>query len=209
MLAGAALLGWTALEWAWHLVSSHALAFGLAASMLVLLAIGAAILAARAAHREQVRRAELERNIAVTDAMSGPAFEQYVARLMRRSGFRRVQVCGGSGDRGADVIAYTGDGRRVVVQCKRYTGAVGDPHLQRFNGTVWSIHHADVALFVTTGRPTAKARELAEMVGIILVDRHALAIWAADAIPPIPGWPRPRPVAVAGTHDLPLTPETP
>jgi hypothetical protein len=29
MRAGAALLGWIALEWAWHLVSSHAVAFGL------------------------------------------------------------------------------------------------------------------------------------------------------------------------------------
>ncbi|GIE85369.1 restriction endonuclease [Actinoplanes regularis] len=118
-----------------------------------------------------------EREVAVTDGMSGDQFEHFTARLMRASGFRRVEVVGGSGDMGADVFAYTPDGRRVVVQCKRFAGNLGSPHVQRFAGTARDIHGADVALLVTTGRPTAQAREVALRCRITLIDRPALAEW--------------------------------
>jgi restriction system protein len=122
--------------------------------------------------------------LSVDDADRVALTEPDVARLMSRDGLRRVQVCGGSGDLGADVTAYTEDGRKVVVQCKRYAGSVGDPHVQKFNGTARQIHGADVALLVTTGRPTVKARQLAQRCGIVLVDRDALAAWATDRILP-------------------------
>jgi restriction system protein len=41
-----------------------------------------------------------------------------------------------------------------------------------------------VALLVTTGRPTVKARQLAQRCGIVLVDRDTLAAWATDRILP-------------------------
>ncbi len=129
--------------------------------------------------------AEHERNVAVTDHMSGPEFERYVARLMRASGYRGVTVSGGSGDMGADVIGRSPCGRRVVVQCKRYAGNLGSPHVQRFAGTARDIHRADVALLVTTGRPTAQAREVALRCRITLVDRPALARWVSTQVLPL------------------------
>lgn len=123
------------------------------------------------------RLAAHEREVAVTDGMSGDQFEHFTARLMRASGFRAVQVVGGSGDMGADVVARTPDGRRVVVQCKRFAGNLGSPHVQRFAGTARDIHGAEVALLVTTGRPTAQAREVASRCRITLIDRPALAQW--------------------------------
>ncbi|WP_420814689.1 restriction endonuclease [Kineococcus siccus] len=46
------------------------------------------------------------------------AFEQLVARLLRRDGWREVTVSGGAGDLGADVTArHPGDGSLLVVQC--------------------------------------------------------------------------------------------
>lgn len=132
------------------------------------------------------RLAEHERSISVTDAMSGPEFEQFVARLMRATGCRGVRVSGGSGDMGADVTARAPDGRRLVVQCKRYTGPLGSPHVQRFAGTARDIHGADVALLVTTGRPTRQAREVARRCRITLVDRSGLARWVTTGVPPLP-----------------------
>ncbi|WP_328851276.1 restriction endonuclease [Micromonospora globbae] len=126
--------------------------------------------------------AEHERNVAVTDHMSGPEFEQFVARLMRASGYRNVTVCGGAGDMGADVIGQSPCSRRVVVQCKRYKGNLGSPHVQRFAGTARDIHRADVALLVTTGRPTVQAREVALRCRIMLVDRPALAQWVSTQV---------------------------
>lgn len=137
--------------------------------------------------KEAHRLADFERDIAVTDGMTGPQFERYVARLMRAGGCRRVQVCGGAGDLGADVIGYAPDGRRLVVQCKRYKGSLGSPDVQRFAGTARDIHGADIALLVTTGRPSGPAREVARRCRITLVDRAALARWASTGVPPVDG----------------------
>src|SRR5690349_4376442 len=126
-----------------------------------------------------------ERDVAVTDHMSGPDFERYVARLLRDSGCRGVRVSGGAGDMGADVTARTSDGRRLVVQCKRYTGNLSSPDVQRFAGTARDIHGADVALLVTTGRPTAQALQVARRCRIMLVDRPALARWVATGVSPV------------------------
>lgn len=120
------------------------------------------------------------------DAMTGPQFEQYVAGLMRRTGFRSVQVTGRTADLGADITATSADGRRVVVQCKRYAGSVGSPHVQRLNGTAWTIHRAEVTMLVTTGRLTAHAFDLAGRCGITVVDRAGLASWIASNRPPLP-----------------------
>jgi restriction system protein len=145
-----------------------------------LILVGLAVVAAagfwlRAAGRR--RLAAHEREVAITDGMTGDQFEHFTARLMRASGFHEVRVVGGSGDLGADVVGRTPDGRRVVVQCKRFAGNLGSPHVQRFAGTAREIHGAEVALLVTTGRPTAQARDVALRCRITLVDRPALARW--------------------------------
>ncbi|MEU0830663.1 restriction endonuclease [Streptomyces sp. NPDC005969] len=58
--------------------------------------------------------------MASIDAMNWREFEQHIAGLLRRDDCTDVQVHGGSGDRGADITAYTADGRRLVVQCKNF-----------------------------------------------------------------------------------------
>jgi restriction system protein len=168
---------------AWLYASAHPFAVGAGAAAGAAAASGAGWLVLR-------RRRRRFRAIAGTDRMSGPQFERYVADLMRRSGFRAVHVTGRAADLGADIIASTADGRRVVVQCKRYAGSVGSPHVQRLNGTAWTIHGAEVTMLVTTGRLTANARELAGRCGIVLVDRDALAAWASSQRPPLPAAPR-------------------
>jgi restriction system protein len=182
-LAGAAvLLGPRAARY----LHAHAGTIVLVGVLLLLALAGIGVLSVQRSHDRAQAQAARDRDLAHADTMTGPEFEQYVARLMRRTGFREVRVSGGAGDLGADIVAQAPDGRRVVVQCKRYGGAVGDPHIQKFNGTVRAIHNADVALFVTTGRPTARAYHLAERCGITLVDRAALGGWAADGVVPLP-----------------------
>ncbi|BCY07196.1 hypothetical protein L3i22_022840 [Actinoplanes sp. L3-i22] len=155
----------------------QARAHPLAATLIALGLTAAAALATWLWAAERRRIAAHEREVAVTDGMTGEQFEHFTARLMRASGFRGVRVVGGSGDMGADVFACTRDGRRVVVQCKRFAGNLGSPHVQRFAGTAREIHGADVALLVTTGRPTAQAREVALRCRITLIDRAGLATW--------------------------------
>lgn len=58
-----------------------------------------------------------------TTKKKGDLFEQYCARLLELNNFRNVQVVGGSGDLGADIIAWKGN-RKFVIQCKCYQGSV-------------------------------------------------------------------------------------
>lgn len=158
--------------------------------LLALVAGGGAWLYRRFTGARQLR--DWERDIAITDQMTGSQFEHYVARLMRASGCRGVRVQGGAGDMGADVTGTAPDGRRIVVQCKRHKNNLTSPHVQRFAGTVWDIHGADVALLVTTTSVTAPAWDVARRCRITLVDRAALARWAGTQVPPIDQWPVPR-----------------
>ncbi|MFP8959870.1 restriction endonuclease [Streptomyces nanhaiensis] len=142
------------------------------------------------------------------DAMEAEEFEQAVAALCERDGCRDVEVVGGAGDLGADVVATAPDGRRVVVQCKRYsdTNKVGSQDVQRFGGTCYTVHEAQVAAVVTTGDFTAPAAEYAQRCGILCFDRHALAAWS-DGTGPAP-WEAVRegadePPAGAGRHGGP------
>ncbi|MFF8596915.1 restriction endonuclease [Streptomyces sp. NPDC015220] len=119
------------------------------------------------------------------DALGPDEFEQAVAALCERDGCSAVEVAGGAGDLGADVLAVAPDGRRVVVQCKRYcaTNRVGSEELQRFGGTCYTVHEADVAVFVTTSDFTAPAVEYAEQCGIVCVDGQALRAWSDGTAP--------------------------
>ncbi|MFY1702447.1 MULTISPECIES: restriction endonuclease [Micromonospora] len=158
--------------------------------LLLLIVAGAvAVLRARAGRRAQRRAEQLERDraIGVTDGMTGSEFEHWFARLMEASGFRDVQVRGGAGDRGADVVAKTPDGRRVVVQCKRQSlhNRVGSAAIQRFAGTCRDIHGGQLCMIVTNGFFTAgDGVRLAQQLDILLIDRRALEAWAWTRVPP-------------------------
>ncbi|MCW3816962.1 restriction endonuclease [Micromonospora sp. DR5-3] len=150
-------------------------------------AVVVALFVSRERRRQRAVHAERDRLIAVTDAMSGAEFEQWFARLLIVSGFRQVRVCGGSGDRGADVTAIAPDGRRVVVQCKRQSAGnrVGSAAIQRFAGTCREIHHGELCMIVTNGFFTnGDGVHLARRLDITLVDRSSLELWAWTGRPP-------------------------
>ncbi|MEU0304252.1 restriction endonuclease [Streptomyces sp. NPDC006175] len=120
------------------------------------------------------------------EAMDPYDFEEAVAALCRRDGCLDAEVVGGAGDLGADVVGTTPDGRRLVVQCKRYTSdnKVGSQDLQRFGGTCYAVHGAEAAVVVTTGEFTDPALEYAERCGIVCVGLDGLTAWSEGAAPP-------------------------
>ncbi|WP_326702649.1 restriction endonuclease [Streptomyces cyaneofuscatus] len=114
------------------------------------------------------------------------AFEEAVAELCRRDGCADAEVVGGAGDLGADVMATTPDGRRLVVQCKRYgpENRAGSQDLQRFGGTCYAVHDADIALVVSTGGFTEPALDYAEQCAILCYGPEELAAWSEGGAPP-------------------------
>lgn len=166
-------------------VVQHA-ALSIAIGVMVLVVLG---LALRFALKRRARRLAEQRRlgsfVASTDGMSGPQFEQLVARLMHRDGFTHVRIPGGAGDLGADVMARRPTGQTIVIQCKRYAQhrSVGSPDMQRFLGTCFHEHGADEAWFVTTSRFSKAAHDLGTRRGVQLVDRDRLATWMAAQQP--------------------------
>lgn len=119
-------------------------------------------------------------------ALDADGFEDAIAALCERDGCSDVRVVGGAGDLGADVIATAPDGRRLVVQCKCYgaTTKVGSQDLQRFGGTCYAVHEAEIAVCVTTSEYTGPALDYAEQCGILCLDGEELAAWSDGSGPP-------------------------
>ncbi|MEU5307864.1 restriction endonuclease [Streptomyces sp. NPDC021562] len=119
--------------------------------------------------------------MAAMDAMNGRTFERHVAKLLIRDGCTNVVVQGGHGDRGVDIIGITADGRRLVVQCKRFAPYLNitSPDVQKFIGAAKVLYSADVALYVATCPFTPEALSIAGEAGITAVHRGVLEEWGA------------------------------
>jgi restriction system protein len=161
---------------------------------LVSLGAAAAIGSWRLRRYQQARAAQAEAaqlyalratEIASYHTMTAAEFEEALGFLCSRDGCTQVQVVGRSGDLGADIIAVTPTGLRLVIQAKRYRlgNRVSGPDLQRFGGTCFTIHGAGVAAVVTTSDFTSQARAYAQHAGIRLFDEQALAGWASRTGP--------------------------
>ncbi|MFF4256324.1 restriction endonuclease [Streptomyces sp. NPDC001663] len=139
-------------------------------------------------HHERLQRLEGVRDdrpaigvMAAMDAMNGRAFERHIAKLLMRDGCTNVVVQGGHGDRGVDIIGLTADGRRLVVQCKRFAPYLNitSPDVQKFIGSAKVLYSAEVALYVATCPFTAEALSIAAEAGITAVHRGMLEQWSA------------------------------
>ncbi|MER7351091.1 restriction endonuclease [Streptomyces aurantiacus] len=186
IVAALAIAVWTAGNWAtvWPVL----------VTILAIVVVGGAGWGLLRAHRlavgrdrqwraqEEARAREL--SMTEVDALSWQDFEHYVADLCRRDGCRDVVVSGRSGDLGADVVGYLADGRKLVVQVKKYAPerSVSSQDMQKFVGTARLEHGADVALFVTTCRAFTKAAlGLAVRQDIVALHRDLLGSWVKGA----------------------------
>jgi restriction system protein len=110
--------------------------------------------------------------------MKPDAFERLAQRLLRESGFVKVEVSGKSGDGGIDgsgVLRMNLISFQVLFQCKRYKGSVASEVVRNFRGAMQG--RADKGLIITTGTFTAEARREATRDGapaIDLIDGEAL-----------------------------------
>ncbi|WP_170505723.1 DEAD/DEAH box helicase family protein [Ruegeria arenilitoris] len=88
--------------------------------------------------------------------LNGPwqAFERDVARALVYSGYSDVRIVGGSGDKGADILAVKG-GQSWVVQCKHTTSASPQKDAVRQVVDAGEYYKADRLLVATSRRPGA------------------------------------------------------
>ncbi len=117
-------------------------------------------------------------------AIPPSGFERLCQRLLRESGFTKVEVTGRSGDGGIDgigVLRISLLSFQVFFQCKRYKGSVGAEEVRSFRGAM--VGRTDKGLLITTGTYTSGAKKEATRDGapvIDLIDGDQLCILLKD-----------------------------
>jgi restriction system protein len=107
----------------------------------------------------------------VIGTISPEAFERLAQRLLRESGFTKVEVTGKSGDGGINgigVLRMNLVSFQVLFQCKRWKGSVGSSVVRDFRGAM--VGRADKGLIITTSTFTADARREATRDGAPAID---------------------------------------
>lgn len=117
---------------------------------------------------------ELARRFEAVGSMSGTQFEVFVADLFRAMG-HRVQVSGGVGDQGVDIVVNPGS-RRIAVQCKNHVRPVGNKPVQEVYAG--ARHHRCVeAWVVAPAGYTRGAIDLANSTHVSLYDADSVHEW--------------------------------
>lgn len=109
--------------------------------------------------------------LSVVQTMSPSSFEKLCQRVLRESGFTRVEITGRSGDGGIDgigVLRIALLSFHVFFQCKRYRGSVGAGAIRDFRGAM--VGRTDKGLFITTGSFTPEAKREATRDGAPVLD---------------------------------------
>ncbi len=134
---------------------------------------------------------------AFSDDMSPAEFEGFCAEELRQAGWI-ARVTLQSRDQGVDVVADK-DNVRVVLQCKLYTGPVGNKAVQE--AAAGRAHEkADYGAVVTNNRYTSAAEQLAATNGVLLL--HYRDLRNLDAMLPPTVTNRAPPILVARREPL-------
>ena len=109
------------------------------------------------------------------NTLSGIEFENLCQHLIENMGFS-VETTKASGDGGIDLIAYNKQpilSGKYIIQCKRYSGSVGEPIIRDLYGVITS-ERANKGILITTGYFTKSAVIFAEDKQIELIDGNEL-----------------------------------
>ncbi|MGA3185758.1 MAG: restriction endonuclease [Bryobacteraceae bacterium] len=110
-------------------------------------------------------------NFALFNAMNGHEFEDLIEQLLSRMGLKIEGRCAAA-DGGIDMVATQGDaivGGKFIIQCKRFSGSVGNSVIRDLFGVVHS-EAANKGILITNSTFTKEARRFAEGKPIELVD---------------------------------------
>jgi restriction system protein len=109
--------------------------------------------------------------IDVLQGITADGFERLCQRILRESGFLKVEVTGRSGDGGIDgvgVLRIALLSFQVYFQCKKWKGNVRAKDIRDFRGAM--VGRTDKGLFLTTGSYTPDAQKEATRDGAPAID---------------------------------------
>jgi len=112
------------------------------------------------------------------DHMDGFQFEHFCKELLSTNGFKEIRVTSASKDYGADIVAMKDD-IRYVIQCKRYSGNVGEDSVREVYSSK-KVYDAEIAVVLTNSHFTNAACILAKHNHVHLWDREQLVKMISD-----------------------------
>jgi HJR/Mrr/RecB family endonuclease len=108
---------------------------------------------------------------AKSGTMSGREFEHFMADLFRTAGYK-VDVVGGTGDQGVDLLLKEGR-KRIAVQCKKYGKPVGNAAVSAVYAG--AKHYGGKRAWVVAPEGFTKgAIDLAKSTGVRLIGRKGI-----------------------------------
>ena len=111
--------------------------------------------------------------------LDGYEFEELVASIMKKKGFKNVRVTKRSGDEGKDILMEDSEGILVVVECKN-NKSVGRPVIQKLQGAMAHEQRKNQGksvkgIVVTSGSFSKSASSYVEEInGVRLIDGRGL-----------------------------------
>lgn len=138
----------------------------IAAGVAFVLVIGT-IIVVKMSRLEKLKRSGIHE----IDKMDGRQFENYLGQLFKAQGYK-VIVTQATGDYGADLVIDK-DGKKIVVQAKRYSKNVGIKAVQEAYAAI-GHYNASEAWVVTNSDYTEAACTLAKSNSVKLIQREQL-----------------------------------
>ena len=126
-----------------------------------------------------INNASYQKTLSEVDQMTGTEFEYFCKDILSKNGFKEIFVTKASGDYGADLIAKK-DGIKYVIQCKRYSGNVGEDSVRQVYASK-KVYDAEIAVVLTNSHFTDAAFELAKHNHVHLWHRKKLMLLMKEA----------------------------
>ncbi len=123
---------------------------------------------------QQIKRYKRIKRLEQMQKMDPVDFEHFCGWLYQKDGYK-VGDTVVTGDEGVD-LELRKRGRKVIVQCKRYSGTVGQPTVRDLYGAMFHTGSKEAHL-VTTGKISRQAENWAAGKPIELIDGHDLVAW--------------------------------
>ena len=119
--------------------------------------------------KQRIKLLDKQSGIESIRDMTWQDFELLVGEAFRRKGFDVRENGGGGADGGIDLV-LTKNGKKSIVQCKKWKAfSIGVPLIRELYGVMTS-ERANDCIFVSSGNYTAEARLFAEDKPIWLID---------------------------------------
>lgn len=122
-------------------------------------------------HWYDKNRSEFE--ISENAPIDGHDYEFWIAARLSQVGWS-AEVTQGSGDQGVDIVASI-EGLSVAIQCKRYSGSVGNKAVQEIMAGM-TYYRMDHAVIISTGKYTKSAIDLARTANVHLLSHNDIPL---------------------------------